>query len=324
MKKKFALALAMLIVLLSGCGGSAEEGAAAPEASFPMEKNESAMDYATSEPALAPESTAGGKELPMAPQYSQSAGDSVYQRADAKLIRRCSIELQTTEFDEAINALYEMVDAQGGYFENSSVYGGGYYNANARRSGEYVIRIPAERYSAFRSGVGELGYVSVNNESTEDIGERYYDTEARLKTLRTKQERLLMLLEKAATMEDIIELESALGDVEYEIERNSSTLNRYDGLVNFATFNVHISEVVRVEEKPGQADSLGARMSAGFRSGLEDLKDGAEDFMVWVSYNVVGLAVFAVAAVIVVTVIRRKKVRLHFARKGKKNLTDEE
>lgn len=324
MKKKFVLALATLMLLLSGCGRSEELGAAAPEAAFPMKKNEAAMDYATSEPAATQESTAGGKELPMAPQYSQSAGDSVYQRADAKLIRRCSIELQTTEFDEAINALYEMVDAQGGYFENSSVYGGGYYNANARRSGEYVIRIPAERYNAFRSGVGELGYVSVNNESTEDIGTQYYDTEARLKTLRTKQERLLILLEKAATMEDIIELESALGDVEYEIERNSSTLNRYDGLVNFATFNVNISEVVRVEETPGQADSLGARMSAGFRSGLDDLKDSAEDFMVWVSYNVVGLTLFAVAAIVVVTVIRRKKGFLLFRERGKKMPKNEE
>ena len=94
--------------------------------------------------------------------------------------------------------------------------------------------------------------------------------------------------------------------------------------MNFATFNVNISEVVRVEEKPGQADSLGARMSAGFRSGLEDLKDGAEDFMVWVSYNVVGLAVFAVAVIVVVTVIRRKKVYVPFGGRGKKSPNNKE
>lgn len=296
MKRTRMLAILMTVLLLSGCGGgSAKMEAAAPMAEAPMEmpQTESAADMA----------------LPMAPEYTVSAGagESIYQRADAKLIRRCSIDLQTTEFDEAINALYALVEAQGGYFENSSVYGGGYYNANARRTGEYVVRIPAERYNAFRSGVGELGYVNFSNESTEDIGEQYYDTEARLKTLRTKQERLLMLLEKAETMEDIIELESALGDVEYEIERNSSTLNRYDGLVNFATFNININEVVRVEEKTGQADSLGDRMSAGFRSGLEDVKESAEDFMVWVSYNAIGLTVLGVVIVSVIFLFRRKK-----------------
>ena len=269
---------------------------------MPMEKFESASDAMM--------------ELPMAPEYGMSsttvsgAGESVYQRADAKLIRRCNVELQTEVFDEAVSALYALVESHGGYFENSSVHSGGYYNADARRSGNYVIRIPAENYNAFRSGVGELGYITFSNESTEDIGEQYYDTEARLKTLRTKQDRLLMLLEKAESMEDIIELESALGDVEYQIERYSSTLNRYDGLVNFATFNVNISEVVRLEEQIGQANSLSDRMSAGFRAGLENAKDGVEDFMVWVSYNVLGLAVWVIIGSVVVVVIRRKKPAL--------------
>lgn len=308
MKRTRLFAAALALLLLTGCGASAkmETSASAPaapapmpEAAMPMEKFESASDAVM--------------ELPMAPEYSMSgttaggAGESIYQRADAKLIRRCNVELQSEEFDAAVSALYALVESNGGYFENSSVRGGGYYNANARRTGEYVIRVPAENYNAFRSGVGELGYVNYSNESTEDIGEQYYDTEARVKTLRTKQERLLMLLEKAENMEDIIELESALGDVEYEIERYSSTLNRYDGLVNFATFTVSISEVVRVEEQVGQADSLGDRMSAGFRYGVENLKDSAEDFMVWISYNVFVLAAWVVIGGVIVAIIRRKK-----------------
>ena len=304
MKRTQLLAAALAMLLFTGCGANAmkETSMAAPEASAPMEKYESMSDSAM--------------EIPMAPELGMSAttaggaGESVYQRADAKLIRRCTVELQTETFDDAVTALYALVEAQGGYFENSSLQGGGYYNANARRHGSYVIRVPAEKYNAFRSGVGDLGYVSYSDESTEDIGEQYYDTEARLKTLRTKQERLLMLLEKAANMEDIIELESALGDVEYEIERYSSTLNRYDGLVNFATFNVNISEVIRVEEKTGQADSLSDRMGAGFRAGLENLKDSVEDFMVWVSYNIFALALLAAIGGAVVAIIRRKKLRL--------------
>ena len=311
MKRTRLFAAALALLLLTGCGASAMKEttmsapaapAPMPEASMPMEKFESASDAAV--------------ELPMAPEYSMSgtvtggAGENVYQRADAKLIRRCNVELQSEQFDAAVSALYALVEANGGYFENSSMQGGGYYNANARRYGSYVIRIPAENYNAFRSEVGELGYVTYSNESTEDIGEQYYDTEARLKTLRTKQERLLMLLEKAENMEDIIALESALGDVEYEIERYSSTLNRYDGLVNFSTFNVSVSEVIRVEEQTGQANKLSDRMGAGFRAGLENVKDSVEDFMVWISYNVFGLTAFVVVGGMIVAVIRRKKPAL--------------
>jgi len=323
-QRKIMACICAALLLMSGC---ASGGNKAPMkggdsnffAAGDMAMTESAPQAPMEAPAPAPESS-----VTMSPSYAggSGTGESIYQRADAKLIRRCRVELQTTEFDEAANALYALVEEQGGYFENSSVYGGGYYSANARRNAEYIVRIPADKYNVFRSSVGELGYVSFFDESTEDIGERYYDTEARLKTLRTKQDRLLTLLEKAETMEDIITLESALGDVEYEIEQYSSTLNRYDGLVNFATFNITLNEVVRVEEKVGEADSLGDRMSSAFSSGLEDLKDGAEDFMVWLSYNVFAILAWGVVIGVVVIVIRRKKWKLPSIRGRKKKDTE--
>ena len=321
-QKKILAGICAFMLLLSGCGASS-----APMGNVMAEsKSEAAMDMAMPTPMPeAPMEAPSAPAVTITPEYSVTTGGGgeVYQRADAKLIRRCTVELQTTQFDDTISALYDLVDAQGGYFENSSVYGGGYYNSNARRSGEYVVRIPAENYNAFRSTVGELGYVSFSNESTEDIGAQYYDTQARLKTLRTKQERLQMLLEKAETMEDIITLESALGDVEYEIERYSSTLNRYDGLVNFATFSINVSEVIRVEEKAGEADTLGERMISAFSDGMEDLKDDAEDLMVWVSYNVFGIVGWVVVIGIIITVVRRKKWKLPRIR-GRKSADKEE
>ena len=132
-----------------------------------------------------------------------------------------------------------------------------------------------------------------------------------------------MLLENAETMEDIITLESALGDVEYEIERYSSTLNRYDGLVNFATFTIHVNEVVRVEEKAGQADTLGERMFSAFSEGLADLKDAAEDFAVWVSYNVFAIAGWIVVILVAVVVIRRKQWKLPRLKRRKTEIKEE-
>lgn len=311
----FAL-LCTTALLLSSCSGG-------------MKASSESINRADA-PAAAPMEVM--TESPMKPEYgyamdssvnpsqtvSGGGGESVYQRPDAKLIRRCNIEMQTTEFDAAIAALYDLVEANEGYFESSTLRGGGYYNANARRSGEYIVRVPAQQYSAFRAAAGEIAYITYSNESTEDIGEQYYDTEARLLTLRTKQERLLALLEKADTMEDIITLESALGDVEYEIERYSSTLNRYDGLVNYATFSIFINEVQKVEPVTGVADSLTERMADAFRSGLDDLKDSAEDFLVWLSYNIFGVVIFIVVVGGAVILIRRKKFRLpRLRRRGK-------
>ena len=203
------------------------------------------------------------------------------------------------------------MDSCEGYFENASVYGGGRRDAYANRRGEYVVRIPAERYSQFLSGTGDLGYVNSRTESSEDVGEQYFDIEARLKTQRTKQERLLSLLEKAETMEDIILLEGALSDVEYQIEMCSSDLNRYDSLIGFSTIRIYINEVGRITEEVGETASLGQRMSAGVRASFQALDQGVQDLLVWASYNLFFLIILAAAAAagIIIGTRYRKKLR---------------
>lgn len=304
MKRKwFAVGLALML-LLAGCGGggTAFNGAAggtnAPASSVSQNTAGDAENGYWD--------TGGGEgyypEEPGAPMESENQGGSVYQNPGAKLIRRAELSIQTEQFDESREALNTLVASCGGYFENSSEYGGSRRDVNASRRGEYVVRVPAEKYDQFLSQTGELGYVSSKNENSEDIGERYYDTEARLKTQRTKQERLLALLERAETMEDIIALESALSDVEYQIEQYSSQLNRYDALVAFATFTISLSEVGRVTQEVGETASLGQRMAAGFQASLRGLSQGFQNFLIWLSYNlflVVVLAAVAVAAVII-------------------------
>ena len=99
-------------------------------------------------------------------------------------------------------------------------------------------------------------------------------------------------------MEDIIALENALSEVEYQIEQYTSTLNRYDALVGFSTFNIYLNEVSKVTEEVGETASLGARMAAGFRSSLEGLVNGSQQLLIWVSYNFVALAILIAAVAV--------------------------
>lgn len=311
-RKLFAMLMATAMLLgMTGCGGG-ESAAAAPEASAPaqdaMSKTESYVE-------------APNASIPLGSQAAGAEEGSVYQRADAKLIRRCEISLQTTEFDAAVDALYGLVEGAGGYFESAYTHGGGYRDVNARRNAEYIIRIPAQQYTQFQKSVGELAYVVHSSESTEDIGLQYYDTQARLEMLRTKQDRLLNLLEKAETMEDIITLESALGEVEYEIEQYSSTLNRYDSLVNYSTFTVNLNEVIRVDETVGEKDSLGTRMKAGFTSSAENLVDGVRDTLIWFSYNSISLGIFVIV-LIAAWLISRKYIPVAKLKKPEKRADD--
>ena len=291
-RKLYVIALAVLL-LLSGCGGG---GGAA------MEAHPNFGSPASSAPAATDQDWTGEvgwdegdyTPAPDVPSGEDSSGGSIYQNPGVKIIRQGELNIQTEQFDQSVEALNQLTASCGGYFESASVYGGGSRDANARRRGEYVVRVPAERYDHFLSSTGQLGYVTSKSESSQDVGERYYDTEARLKTQRTKQERLLALLERSETMEDIIVLENALSEVEYQIEQYSSELNRYDALVGFSTFYVYLNEVGRVTEEVGETASLGQRMAAGVQASFLGLGQGFQDLLIWMSYNLVLVVILAV------------------------------
>lgn len=314
-RKTLAICLATLMLVLAGCGGSNGMGSGAtarPSGTATAGDSNGYWDMGVSGD-YAP-------EAPSAPS-EETSGGSIYQNPGAKLIRRAEFSIQTEQFDESVAALNQLTADCGGYFETASIYGGGRRDANANRWGEYVVRVPAEKYDQFFSGAGELGYVTGRSENSEDVGERYYDTEARLKTQRTKQERLLALLERAESMEDIISLESALSEVEYQIEQYSSTLNRYDALISFSTFTIRLNEVGQVTQEVGETASLLTRMAAGVQSSFRGLVRGGRDFLIWVSYNLFLVLILA-AVVATGVVVGKRKVKT--ARKRSDKKTDEE
>ena len=227
---------------------------------------------------------------------AEEDGTSAQPGQNAKLIRRAELSIQTEVFDQAAAALEELVESCGGYFQSVQVEGGSLRNQSAARYGAYVIRLPEERFDDFLEQSGGLGYVTQRSESSENVSQAYYDTEIRLATQRTKQERLLALLAQADTMESIIALESALSEVEYEIQSLSTDLEHYDDLIDYATVDLHLQEVLRISQSPGETAGLLERMGAGFAASGEGLIQGAQDLLVWLSYHLFQVIVILGAA----------------------------
>lgn len=310
MMKKHCLLPITAILLLTLCLAACGAGSGGTTSGSDRAPMASAAPSAS--PVPYPNDVENGN-METAPQGVASAtGESkVYSSADAKLIRTASLSIQSTEFDAAVTALDKLVFEQGGYYESAEVQQGAYYNAGSARYGSYVVRVPKENYAAFLSATGNVGHVVSKNESTQDVGEAYHDAEAHLKTLRTKHDRLLALLEKAVTMEDIVSLESALSDTEYEIERYSTTLRRYDSLVGYATIRISLDEVLKITEPVQETATLSGRLGNALTRGFSDFGEGLGDVAVWAAYNLIGIVAFLalVAAAWVVAVRVHRKHR---------------
>lgn len=301
MKKIIALLLSFLFAFaLVACGASNKTAA-----------NDSAIvETSSSYSTKMYDVDNNGGIMDQASDMITSVNSSIYSDPSAKIIRTARMTIQTLDFEKSITDLAALTENHGGYYETAQIESGGYYNQNARRSAYYVVRIPKENFVAFRDAIGSVGYVYSATEDTQDVGEDYYDTEARLETLTTKRERLLALLDKAELMEDIISLESALADVQYEIDMHTSTLRKYDSLIDYSTFTINLDEVVKIDEEPGPQESFGAKLLDSLKDGWSDFVDGLQDFAFWFARNVITLVILAMIVVIVIKVvfvIRKKR-----------------
>ena len=199
------LVLILLLGMMAAGCGAASKSAATETA---VQDNCSEAAYATDDiysTEAMPEAAAGYTE-------EGGTGASVVQVQDVqrKLIRDVNLEVETETFEELLSTVGEKTRNLGGYIEESYTYNGSNYYGKGTRNANLTIRIPAEKLDEFLLAVGEVSNVISRNESVTDVTLEYVDLESHKRVLLAEQERLLELLEKAETIEDIISLESRL------------------------------------------------------------------------------------------------------------------
>ena len=317
-----SLLTVLMLLTLTACGGSASKSESAGG------HWAAAGDMAAEETVSAPSMAEPMEEAPMEMGYLE---DAIYEEAapetekdgavvtGQKLIRTAWLELESTEFDESVCGLKELTGEYGGYFETSSVAN----HKDGARWGDYTVRIPAEKFDAFLSQAGTLCHMTWQEISQEDISEAYYDTEGRLQTQQIKLERLQNLLAKAEDMEDIIQLESAISETEWQIENLSGTLRHYDGKVSYATVHINLREVYKLTSVEEVPDTFGQRLGAAFGDGLRNCGDMLENLAVAFAYSWMWWLLTAVVIVAVVRVARKKQVLKFTLRKKKGDKQDE-
>ncbi len=246
-------------------------------------------------PQSANAGSSGGSSMPSLKPETEGSSQ-IYNGSKVKLIYRASVTAQTVDFAAADAQLRDMVTSAGGYFEGQSISNGTYYNGDYLKKASYTIRIPAEKFEDFLNGLKDGITVKSVSQTAEDVGLQYSETEQRLETLKIKLGRLQDLLRQASNMSDIIELENAISNTEADIEYYTNTINRYDSLIGFSTINLDLTEVARpgsgIEEKEGFFKKLGRE----FVEGLANAGENVADLFYWISYNFIGLLIFAAIA----------------------------
>jgi len=297
---KYLTVLALYMVLASlstGCSSSKYNFAVEPGGS-------STREYYDSVPAPA--------SAPMAQvdsySYNNALYDMEYQTLETdvlgtgvdpsaqeqKIIIEAELTMATDRFDEVTSNIRNIAVGNGGYVQNSEFTTLG----DGIRHLMITIRIPYEQYESVASQIKGLCVLFSATENQRNATAEYYDIQSRLQTKRIEEERLLALIDRTQSIEDILELESLLGQVRTQIEVYQTQMTSIDRLSSYSTINVYLNEVMD-ETTVIIPTNLSGRVYESFIKSVNSTIRFAQGILILLVRISVPLFVALVAAVII-------------------------
>ena len=241
---------------------------------------------------------------------TEIATESIAQTVtDRKLVRRINIDAETEDLDSLICGIDAKVALLGGYIQSRNVYTGSRYSdRTGRRYASLTLRIPKDKLDEFVSHVGNTSNVISSNETSDDVTLTYVATQSRVTALQKEEARLLELIDKAANLTELLELEKRLTQVRTDLENVTSQLLMYDNLVDYGTVSLSISEVevLTLTQEP----SFWSRITNGFMLSLRNLWNFIKELAIFLVVASPYILPLATVVLVVVLTIRRKRRKI--------------
>jgi hypothetical protein len=193
------------------------------------------------------------------------------------IVQTASLNILATNYDQASAAIDKLAAAHGGYVEKLDAKA---QTGNAREL-TASLRIPTKHLDGFLADVRKLGRVEEETRSNEEVSDQYVDLQARLKSARATEQRLIELLgTRTGKLQDVLEAERELARVRGEIESMQGQSTILLHRVNYATVQVDLSEEYRQVLGSGPV-STGSKLRNALVEGFRNLQDGAVGLLVF-------------------------------------------
>jgi hypothetical protein len=290
--------LAILVVCL--CAGCPSAKMAPPRAK---------QVAAQKEPEAEEAKVAQGREQAGARDPAEAAARKQKEAAKAKPVERkiiytATIEVIVEDFDQASSAMLDLLKERGGYVAHSDVDN----MPGAPRQGTWTVRVPAERFDEFRTSLSKLGEVRRNKVDSDDVTDRYYDTEAAVKNKEAREKALRELYKQklaGSKLEDLLAVDREINAVRTEINVGKGRLQRWDKEVAFSTATITLRD--RKGYVPPLLPDFTSRIGRTFADSVDALLWAGKELVLIVVALIPWLVVLAILASPAVVILRRRR-----------------
>ena len=228
-------------------------------------------------------------EMAMMEDVRISTPPTLLGNEEKKIQRNANISIEVKNLDESISKLNEIILLLNAEIISSNKGGMdfGQPYANIR------IRVLSGNLD---SAINEFKKLSTKiiseNIYTNDVTEEFIDTEARLKIMKSTEDRFNSLLLKSETVEEIIQVEKELMRIRGDIESLEGRLNYLSKTTDTSEINLNLNEQI-----PITGESW--KINDSFTSALQNLSSFAK----WLADFIINIIVFIPAIIVIALII---------------------
>lgn len=242
--------------------------AVAMTAGFLLAGCSSDSQTAESSPYLSAEGPAA-TPMPAAPQEpltESPADDATAEKND--IVITGSISMTVDNPTEAADWFAEATAAADGRVESRTEQAG-----LDSPSATLTLRIPSDQLDAVLADIDDLGVVDSRNINYDDVTAQRVDLDARIEALQTSVDRLLELMSRADSVEDLLAAESSLTQRQAELDSLQAQRTALGDQIAYATITVSLSSTPPVIAEGGFIGAIktGWQSLVNFGGGLANL-----------------------------------------------------
>jgi len=238
-----------------------------------------------------------------APAESPEPGSLGYSSGmERKTSQNGDLQMKVQDVPAAVEQIIALSNQQGGYTVNSHVY-----RDDERVSAQLVIKVPQANLQPVMESIANLGEVTDKVITTQDVTEEYYDSQARLKVLQAKEQRLLGLMDKAATITEIISVENELTKTRSEIEVLTGRLQYLSNITDFSQINIRLQQGIPGTVKAPQG--TWGKAWQGFIGSINGVINFTSQLVVSLFVILPWAAILALLVAIAIFIGRRSKAK---------------
>jgi uncharacterized small protein (DUF1192 family) len=177
---------------------------------------------------------------------------------DRKLIKTANLSFEVENLNERTSSIRRAIQKHKGYTLSEEDF-----TSYDRENIQMDIKVPSQNFEAFLADVSDgVEHFESKDISAQDVTEEFIDIEARIKTKKEVEQQFIGLLEKANSINDIMEIEERIGFVRQEIESAEGRLKYLASNTSYST--VSLSYFVFLEEPSKYGREFGESFYGGW------------------------------------------------------------